>query len=69
MLQEINDYYGDFKVNGDLLELRNLATIAQLVIASAKQRKESRGLHYTLDHTQVGDDTQPTILDPSTTQF
>jgi len=65
LLQEINDYYGDFKVNSDLLELRNLASIAQLVIASAKQRKESRGLHYTLDHIDLGDSAQPTILDPS----
>ncbi len=69
LLQEINDYYSDFKVNGDLLELRNLATIAQLVIASARQRKESRGLHYTLDHTDQTDSAQPTILDPSDPLF
>jgi L-aspartate oxidase len=49
LLAEIDDYYGSFRVSHDLLELRNLAVVAQLIIDSALLRKESRGLHYTLD--------------------
>lgn len=48
--QEIDEYYWNFKVEPALLELRNLVTAADLVITSALQRKESRGLHYTLDY-------------------
>ena len=60
--EEIKQYYWDFKVNSDIVELRNLALVANLVIESASRRKESRGLHYTLDYPDKAPEARPTIV-------
>lgn len=62
--QEINEYYRNYKVSNDLIELRNLAEVAELIIRSAMLRKESRGLHYTLDYPNLLSEAKDTILTP-----
>jgi len=66
LLTEIDEYYSNFRVTGDLIELRNLAEVARLIIRSAQKRKESRGLHYTLDYPDTDERLAKvnSILDP-----
>ena len=61
---EIQEYYSNCKVTRDLLELRNLATVSELIIRCAMQRKESRGLHYTLDYPELSAIARDTIMVP-----
>jgi len=62
--REIDDYYRNFKVSNNLLELRNLVQVAELIIRCAMERKESRGLHYTLDYPDTLPEAKLTILYP-----
>jgi len=62
--REINEYYGRFRVTKDLLELRNLTVVADLIVRSALHRKESRGLHYTIDYPETLRTARNTILTP-----
>jgi L-aspartate oxidase len=60
--QEIQQYYWDFTVTSDLIELRNIATVAELIVRGAQQRHESRGLHFTIDHPAVAPEARDTLL-------
>jgi L-aspartate oxidase len=62
--QEITEYYSHFRVSNNLLELRNLVTVAELIVRCAMERKESRGLHFNLDYPEQLDNPVPTILIP-----
>ena len=64
--REIGEFYSNYRVSNDLIELRNLVTVSDLIICSALQRKESRGLHYTLDYPGLLNDAQDTVLVPTT---
>ena len=64
LTSEIEDYYGHFRVTPDLIELRNLLQTADLIVRSALHRKESRGLHYTLDYPEMLDEARDTVLVP-----
>jgi len=61
---EIQEYYSNHKITRDLLELRNLATVSELIIGCAQQRKESRGLHYTTDYPNLAATAKDTIMQP-----
>jgi L-aspartate oxidase len=62
--QEVTDYYAHFRVTPDLIELRNLVEVADLIIRSALHRHESRGLHYTLDYPETLEEAKDTVLVP-----
>jgi len=64
---EIREYYRNFRIDNNLIELRNLVVVADLIIQSALSRKESRGLHYTLDYpdTLPDDKVTDTVLVPA----
>ena len=59
---EINEYYTNFKLSADLIELRNLVLVAELIVTSAMQRHESRGLHYSLDYPNTNTIAQNTLM-------
>lgn len=62
--QEIDEYYAHFRVSNNLLELRNLVHVAELIVRCAMMRKESRGLHYTLDYPEQLEHSGPSVLSP-----
>ena len=62
--EEIDEYYANFRITRDLLELRNLVEVASLIVGSALSRRESRGLHYSLDYPETLPKALPTVLNP-----
>lgn len=64
---EVNEYYSHYRVSNDLIELRNLITVAELIVRCALIRRESRGLHFNLDHPDIRENTADTILFPGYT--
>jgi L-aspartate oxidase len=63
--REIDEYYANFRVSNDLIELRNLVLTAHLIVKSAQQRKESRGLHFSRDYPELLPAAKNTVLKPS----
>jgi len=64
--QEIREYYLDYLPTPDILELRNIAGVAELIVRSAQARRESRGLHYTLDYPETAGEAVDTVIaDPA----
>ena len=61
---EIHDYYANFRISNDLIELRNLVQTAELIVRCALARKESRGLHYSLDYPGLAKEAKDTVLVP-----
>ena len=64
LTQEIHEYYAHFRVSNDLIELRNLVLTADLIVRCALDRKESRGLHYSLDYPGMLPEARETVLTP-----
>ncbi len=64
LAQEVDDYYGNFRVTPDLIELRNLLEVARLIVRSALARKESRGLHFNTDYPTLASEPRDTVLVP-----
>lgn len=61
---EVHEFYSNFRVSNNLIELRNLLQVAELIVKSAMERKESRGLHYSKDYPDLSPEIAPTILEP-----
>lgn len=61
---EITEYYKDYYVSKNLIELRNLVLVSEMIVRCAMQRKESRGLHYTLDYPELSPELRKTVLTP-----
>ena len=62
---EVHEFYSNFRVTNNLIELRNLLQVAELIVRSAMERHESRGLHYSKDYPEMLDIAVPTVLEPS----
>ena len=64
LAKEIQDFYANYRITADLIELRNLVVVAELIIRAALMREESRGLHFTLDHPELSKYARDSVLAP-----
>ncbi|MGH1400858.1 L-aspartate oxidase [Acinetobacter tandoii] len=62
--REITEYYEDYQVSKNLIELRNLVLVSEMIVRCAMERKESRGLHFTLDYPELAPELRKTVLTP-----
>ncbi len=62
--REINEYYQNYRVSNNLIEFRNLVLVSEMIVRCAMERKESRGLHYTLDYPELSNEIRKTVLTP-----
>lgn len=62
---EVDEFYSNFRISNNLIELRNLLQVAELIVISAMSRHESRGLHYSKDYPNMEEEAIPTVLEPS----
>lgn len=62
---EVDEFYSNFRISNNLIELRNLLQVAELIVLSAIERHESRGLHYSKDYPELLDEAIPTVLEPA----
>jgi L-aspartate oxidase len=62
---EVDEFYSNFRISNNLIELRNLLQVAELIVRSAMERHESRGLHYSKEYPNLADIAVPTVLEPS----
>src|SRR5690606_17453383 len=62
---EVHEFYSNFRISNNLIELRNLLQVAELIVRSALERHESRGLHFSRDYPDTLPEAIPTVLEPS----
>ncbi|WP_165493928.1 L-aspartate oxidase [Acinetobacter sp. ANC 4178] len=67
--REITEYYEDYQVSKNLIELRNLVLVSEMIVRCAMERKESRGLHFTLDYPELASELRKTVLTPPNFQI
>ena len=69
IFEEVENFYKNFEISSDFIELRNLVLVARIIIESAIKRKESRGLHYTVDYPELSEQAIPSSLSKDSMEF
>ena len=69
IFEEVENFYKNFEISSDFIELRNLVLVARIIIESAIKRKESRGLHHTVDYPELSEQAIPSSLSKDNMEF
>ena len=69
IFEEVENFYKNYEISSDFIELRNLVLVARIIIESAIKRKESRGLHYTVDYPEMNEQAIPSSLSKDNMEF